>query len=72
MNFRQPGRMAMAMGGPSDFEQVLGNSGVVPQAMQAYGSPMRLAEGGSWGPFQHAGLPELGQRPLVSSAMHGA
>lgn len=55
MNFRQPG-VRMAMGGPVDFEQVLGNSGGVPQAMQAYGSPMRLAEGGgSWmGPFQHA------------------
>src|SRR5258706_2794365 len=55
MNFRQPG-MRMAMGGPVDFEQVLGNTGGVHQAMQAYGSPMRLAEGGSsWlGPFQHA------------------
>jgi hypothetical protein len=55
MNFRQPG-VRMAMGGPVDFEQVLGNSGGVPQAMQAYGSPMRLAEGGAgwWGPFQHA------------------
>lgn len=57
MNFRQPG-VRMAMGGLADFEQVLGNSAGVPQAMQAYGSPLRLAEGGSswWGPFQHARL----------------
>jgi hypothetical protein len=55
MNFRQPG-VRMAMGGLADFEQVLGNSAGVPQAMQAYGSPLRLAEGGGswWGPFQHA------------------
>ncbi len=46
------------MGGLADFEQVLGNSAGVPQAMQAYGSPLRLAEGGaSWlGPFQRARL----------------
>ena len=35
------------MGGPVDFEQVLGNSVNVPQAMSAFASPMRLAAGGA-------------------------
>src|SRR5258706_7605039 len=71
MNFRQPG-MRMAMGGPVDFEQVLGSSGGVPQAMQAYGSPLRLAEGGAgwWGPFQRARLAGAAG-PVVGEQRHG-
>lgn len=71
MNFRQPG-MRMAMGGPVDFEQVLGNSAGVPQAMQAYGSPMRLAEGGAgwWGPFQHARVAGASGAAALSEQRH--
>src|SRR3974390_978081 len=36
----------MAMGGPVDFEHVLGDSANLTQALGAFSSPMRLAKGG--------------------------